>query len=250
MDINHVINEEMIIIGDKVDVVSHAGEVFRTMIEDKLESGLFLAGVPNRKGVFMHVDQDDDLYLVFYRETGRYIAHMKVVAIEKRGAIRYMWLVQKAEVQRNQRREAFRLQVSFEVQVYEIIEKSKQEPDPDDETSEEEVVPLEIINSRDISVTGISIITKKKYMLEENYQLNMHFNKAVSHIRQKQLIVDKTPGLQLTATVKRCIPWRTANTFNTGMKFYGMTDSMSDGLARYVLAEQQRQLKKRNMLDY
>ena len=76
---------EAIEIGDKVDIVTQSGQVYRTMIEDQVNNGPFLASVPNKKGTYMFVHQGDDIYLVFYRETGRYIAQMKVVALEKRG---------------------------------------------------------------------------------------------------------------------------------------------------------------------
>jgi len=32
------------------------------------------------------------------------------------------------------------------------------------------------------------------------------------------------------------------------MQFFGMTESMSEGVARYVLTEQQRQIKRRRLV--
>jgi len=244
MSLDKQIDEEIVVVGDKVDLVSQSGEVFRTMIEDRLENGPFLAGVPFNKNVYMHVAQDDDIYVVFYRPSGRFIAQMKVVALEKRGEIRYMWLIQKTRAQKNQRREAFRLPVDFEVQIFEYIE--------DDEKgityveNEVQATVLEVVHSRDISVTGIALITKREYELEEKCLLSLHMDRTSDNIRN--IPVNKTPALHLTATVKRCIPWRTGNTFNTGMHFFGMTESMSDGIAKYVLNEQQKQIKKRRRL--
>jgi len=245
MDLNKVIEEE-IVVGDKVDLVTQSGAVYRTMIEDRYNDGPFLAGVPNKKGVHMHVEQEDDIYLVFYRESGRYIAHMKVIGLEKRGEIRYMWLLQKTAAQKNQRREAFRLPVNFEVQIYEYMEDIEQGLTyvPDEVRS----LALEAVNSRDISVTGIALLTKKKYELEEKYLLSLHLGRTSAIVSGRVVSEDRTPALHITATVKRCIPWRTGNTFNTGMHFIGMTESMSDGIARYVLAEQQRQIKRRTRI--
>jgi len=239
-------DEEEIIIGDKVDLVTQSGDVYRTMIEDRFNDGPFLAGIPNKKGIFMHVAQDDDVYLVFYRDSGRYIAQMKVVALENRGELRYMWLIQKTQAQKNQRRNAFRLPVNFDVQIYDFTEEAEQGltfvPD------EVKATALEIVSSKDISVTGIALQTKKKYELEDKYMLSLHFHRNSESIRFRAVQNDTTPALHLTAIVKRCIPWRTGNTFNTGMHFFGMTESMSDGIAKYVLAEQQRQLKRKSML--
>jgi len=242
---NQILADEVIVIGDKVDMVTQKGAVYRTMIEDRLDNGPFLAGIPNRKGVHMDVYQGDDVYMVFYRESGRYIAQMKVVALENRGGIRYMWLIQKTMAQKNQRREAFRLPVSFEVQISEFREDFVQGLVVVTEEVNEEV--METVSSRDISVTGIALLTRRQYDLDACFLLSMHLGRSAVHLRDPQG-PDKAPALQISASVKRCIPWRTANTFNTGMHFFGMTESMSDGVARYVLAEQQRQIKRKRLL--
>jgi len=246
MDINTNIEEEEIVVGDKVDVVTKTGTVHRTMIEDRLASGPFLAGVPSTKGIHMPISEDDDIYMVFYRPSGRYIAQMKVIALESRGNVRYMWLIQKTKAQKNQRREAYRLPVNFEVQIFEYIEDIHKGLTyvPDEVKAE----ALEVSNCRDLSVTGIALLTSRKYELGENYLLSLHLDRP--HVSTgTRLATDKsTPALHLTATVRRCIPWRTTKTFNTGMQFFGMTESMSDGIAKYVLSEQQKQIKRRSRL--
>ena len=246
MELEKAVDDEIIIVGDKVDLVAQSGIVYRTMIEDRLGDGPFLAGVPNRKGVYMHVEQDDSLYLVFYRASGRYIAQMKVVAVEKRGEIRYMWMMQTTRAQKNQRREAFRLPVEFAVQIFEFTEDAEQGLKYVGDEADENV--LETVNCRDISVTGIALLTKRKYEFDEKYILSLHLDRTPASIRTKSL-KDSSPALHMTATVKRCIPWRTGNIFNTGMQFFGMTESMSDGIAKYVLNEQQKQIKRRRRLN-
>jgi len=243
---NQSLEEEEIVVGDKVDLVTRTGSVHRTMIEDKLDSGPFLAGVPSTRGVHMYVSENDDIYMVFYRPSGRYIAQMKVVALETRDGIRYMWLIQKTKAQKNQRREAYRLSVDFEVQIFEYneeIHKGLTYVSDEDKTE-----PLETGHSRDLSVTGIALLTKRKYELGENYLLSLHLDRTPASIRTRSTNDKSTPALHLTATVRRCIPWRTTNTFNTGMQFFGMTESMSDGIAKYVLNEQQKQIKRRRLI--
>jgi len=245
MAINQIADEEMIAVGDKVDLVTQSGTVYRTMIEDRLNDGPFLAGVPNRKGVHMQVEQGDDLYLVFYRASGRYIAHMNIVALEKRDEVRYMWMIQKTKAQRNQRREAYRLPVEFDVQIFEYMEDISQELT---EVADEVTVDsLESVSCRDLSVTGIALLTKKEYEFDEKYLLCLYMDRTPESIRNRSM-KDSAPGLYLAATVKRCIPWRATKTFNTGMQFFGMTESVSDDLARYVLSEQQKQIKRRRLL--
>jgi len=244
MDINQIQEEEeMILVGDKVDLVAQMDKVYRTMIEDKVENGLFLAGVPSRQGSLMQVEQDDDLYLVFYRETGRYIAQMKVIAIEKRGKIRYMWLAQKTPVQKNQRREAFRLPVSCDVEIFTYVEDAKQNIINVEEKVK--TIAFEAVSSRDISVTGIALLTKKEYDPEEKYTLKLHLKRENEGIKTN---IEKPAPVRITAEVKRCIPWRTSNKYDTGMQFFDLTKDMSESLARFVLVEQQRQIKKRRLL--
>jgi len=237
--------EEIIVVGDKVDIVTQSGQVYRTMIEDHVSNGPYLASVPNKKGVYMFVHQDDDVYLVFYRETGRYIAQMKVVALESQGEIRYMWLMQKTKAQKNQRRQAYRLLVDIDTKIFGY---------PDDLTkglmqaiNKDEEAALESVISRDISVTGIALLTRKKYELNDRYLLSLQMDRDEAGTRTTSSTV-KPPALHLTASVRRCAPWRTGNIFNTGMEFFGMTEAMSDGIAKYVLLEQQKQIKRRRRL--
>ena len=237
--------EEEILVGDRVDIVAPAGQVYRTMIEDRLDNGPFLVGIPSRKGVYMSVYDGDDIYLVFYRETGRYIAHMKVIALENRGSIRYMWLLQKTIAQKNQRREAFRLPVSFNVHIYDYAEEVEQSLIQN--TDDFGTVATEAVNSKDISVTGISMITRREYALNEKYILRMNLDLMLVEAWGIET-ADMDPVISLTASVKRCVPWRANKTYNTGMQFLGLTKNMSEGLARYVLDEQQRQIKRRRLL--
>ena len=239
------IEEEDIIVGDKVDIVTQSGQVYRTMIEDHVNNGPFLASVPDKKGVYMLVDQGDDVYLVFYRESGRYIAQMKVVALEKHGEIRYMWLLQKTKAQKNQRRQAYRLLVDIDTKIFEYAQDLRK--GLLQAMSDVENDALESVISRDISVTGIALLTRKKYELNDKYLLSLHMDTSDPGTRQASS-TERSPGLHLTASVKRCAPWRTGNIYNTGMEFFGMTEAMSDGIAKYVLFEQQKQIKRRRRL--
>lgn len=244
----------IIVIGDKIDIVVETGQVYRAMIEDRVEDGPFLVAIPSRKGIPMFVHQDDDIYLVFYRESGRYIAHMKVIALEKRGEIRYMWLLQKTVAQKNQRREAYRLPVSFSVQIYEIDLKKEERlvtgnpaeewekyvhgDNPDEEAR---AVALEQANSKDLSITGIALITQKQYNIDEKYILVMQIESSPESFLAKNTAPPQT--IELNASVRRSIPWRVSGKFDTGMQFFGMSKQVSEEIARFVLTEQQRQIR-------
>lgn len=243
-------SDAIIVVGDKVDLVVETGHVYRAMIEDRIENGPFLLAVPSLKGIPMMVHQDDDIYLVFYRESGRYIAQMKVIGFEKRGAVRYMWLLQKTLAQKNQRREAYRLPVSFSVSIYKYNETAY--PDfsdsmpVEDADSEARAVALETANSKDLSVTGIALITRTQYTLKEEYTIVMQLKSSSATARASKDAGKKAP-LRLTAAVRRCIPWRVSGKFNTGMQFMNVPQSTSEEIAKFVLTEQQRQIKMRRL---
>jgi len=240
---NQDINEELIVVGDKVDLVVPSAQVYRAMIEDRIEDGPFLLAIPSRKGIPMSVQQDDVIYLVFYRDSGRYIAQMQVIGLERRGEIRYMWLLQKTRAQRNQRRGAYRLPVSLSVQIYEYDEDIERGL-AGAESDEASAVSLEKADSRDLSITGIALITKKQYQIDDKCILVMKMQSSLTDIRSSRATVE-TQTIQTTATVKRSIPWRVSGKFNTGMHFFGMMQHTSEEIAQFVLAEQQRQMRMR-----
>ena len=244
--VSQVNEDEIIIVGDKIDIVTYQGIVYRSMIEDRLQGGQFLVGLPNRKGVFMNAVEGDDAYLVFYRESGRYIAQMRVIAFENRDNIRYMWLEQMTKAQKNQRRAAFRLPIEFEVRIFEEVETN--EPNQNNSIIKTQLNLLESAMSRDLSVTGAALLTKKEYQMGEEFLLELHFERTPVRVRTRSSHENSDNIMRLTAAVKRCIPWRTTKSFNTGMHFLAMTESKSDSLAKFVLNEQQKQIKRRRML--
>ena len=171
--------------------------------------------------------------MIFYRDTGRFIAKMNVVALEKRGEIRYMWLAQKTKAQRNQRREAFRVPVRMNVKVCEYTEEGKVEGGSPEEVK---IVPeLDSVDSRDISATGIAIMTKKEYNADEKFLLKLGFTDDKG----------KTQEFPVNAKVMRVTPWRDTKLYNVGLQFFGMPKNMNEKLSRHVLVEQQKDIKRK-----
>lgn len=241
--------ENILEIGDRVDIISKSGITYRTMIEDQHEKGPFLLGIPSSKGQNMPVEEGDDIYLVFYRESGRYIAQMKVVALERRGVVRYMWLLQKAVAKKNQRREAYRLPIMFDVEIRNHKEDEEKSIvggvifDDDDEEGN----VYETAVSKDLSITGVALITRNVYVFDLKYDLSMFFDRTPSSIRLKSA-PESAPPIEVTATVKRSVPWRDSKLFYTGMQFSGMTREFTESVTRFVLSEQQKQIRKNRLL--
>ncbi|MCL2248416.1 MAG: flagellar brake protein [Oscillospiraceae bacterium] len=251
------ITEDMLLVGDRVDIVSEDGQVYRSMIEDRLNDGPFLVSVPHRKGRYMYVSKDDVIYVVFYREGGRYIAQMKVLALEKRGAIRYMWLLQETRAQRNQRREAYRLPVSMGIVVYNYDEKftrlcedmpgEQEEEQEEDAFTVENLTVMETVLSRDISIKGVAISSKKTYTIGDKYIVGMDLENS-AEIIGGIVRMKKTPALILQSVVRRCVPMNENKINHVGLAFLDETKKVSEQIARFVLIEQQKQIKNQRRL--
>ena len=258
-----------IIVGEKVDLTNEDGRIYRTMIEDIYENGSCLIGVPSIGGIPMLLHINDGLDMVFYRETGRFIAPMRVEAIERRGEIRYAQLKQTGQVSREQRRGAFRLPARVKVLVCEytgVVEKHPYEDEadakPDDEaapgvkngdivsiaaqvaaaaqvaTPVAAPVTLEAVASKDISFTGIGLTTRKEYIPGDTYLLKLHLKDPM----------EKNP-LAVGAMVMRVFPGANIGTYHVGLRFVDLPRINNEIISKYVYAMQQRLLKQRRLSD-
>jgi len=251
-----MINDEKILLGDTVDLAGNKTALYRTKIEDLGPNGLFLAGIPRSGRVPMPLNPGEDIFLVFYRQSGRFIVRMNVVGLEKRGNVRYVWLCQKTKPYRNQRREAFRVPVSIKVRVRECPKQTV--PDETTVPAEainhagransaethnleyadiENLIVLEEAGSKDISVSGISFLTKREYETGGNLILEIFLNGNN----------DKRFHFITHATVKRCAPWRESGKNQAGLRFYGLSRSRRDFISKFVMEEQRRQLKQKGL---
>ena len=214
------------------------GIPYRTTIGSILKGGLLSAMVPGSGGIPMKIHLNDELALAFYRESGRYTTRVKVVNLEIRDDSRFMHLALLAEPEKDQRRKYYRLPVSLNVILCEYINHIEEDITMREELAE--AVALEIAGTKDISITGVALITKHGYVHGDKYILKLFFENKP---REKA-----TPFI-ICAEVIRSIPGRQNNSFQVGMRFFGQTQSMSEYLARYVLKQQQIQIMQRRLVE-
>jgi len=223
--------DDVIIVGDKVELAADKGRVYKTMIEDKTANGLFLAVMPSYGGLPMFIHEHDEVTIAFFRETGRYAAHMQVVGFEKKGEIRYVWLMLKSKPQQVQRRDAYRLAANIKVLICEYIDDMPYEPaDPRDNAG---ASVLESASSKDISATGIALSVKWVYQPGDKRLLRLHLNEQ------------EEGELPACAEVIRLLPEYKIGAHSIGMRFFGLDDNMREYLAKYVLAQQQEQIRQK-----
>jgi len=230
-----MIDDGVLVLGDMVDLAGHKNRMYRTKIEDVAPNGLFLIGVPRFGGTPMPIHVNDDVFVVYYRQTGRFIVRMGVVGFEKRGYVRYAWLFQKTEPYKDQRRETFRVPINLDVSVCELSEDTEAKAPEFDDV--ENVKVLEKVSSRDISVSGISFLTKGEYLVGDRRLLKVYIQSD-----------DANLPFVSTATVARYAPWRESGKNHAGLRFFGLTKNKSEYISRFVLEEQRRQLKQKRLV--
>ena len=226
-------NDEVIAIGDKVELVRDEGRVFKTMIEDMTGNGFFLAGVPSCSGIPMLIHIGDMLALYFSRESGKYATQMSVAGFEKRGEVRYVWLMQRTRPQIYQRRGAFRLPVDIKVLIceYEMDFENKLRT----QENVGETTLLETVGAKDISVTGTALEVRRDYKLSERLVLK-------PFLEDRSLI---SQPLVICAVVVRFVPEHHIGRNSVGVQFFGQARSTHELLSKYVLLQQQKQIRQR-----
>jgi c-di-GMP-binding flagellar brake protein YcgR len=227
----------IIVVGDKVELIGEKNRAYRTMIEEVTEKSLYLAGVPSQGGIPMLLHVNDIVPMVFYRESGRYVARMKVAGFEKVREVRYVLLLLTEEPQRDQRRGAFRLPARLKTLVCEYIDEiEKKLPIYTDIPG---TVTVDTIGSKDISVTGIALTTKRLYVPGEKYLLRLNLSESVE---------SATP-FYICAAVTRSLPGQVKDSFFVGMRYFGQTRTMNEALSKYVFTRQQKIIKQQRLVE-
>lgn len=231
-------NDDLITIGDKVELVKAGGRTYKTMIEDFTGNGFFLAGVPSSGGMPMTLRPGEELTLNFSRESGKYSAGVSVVGFEKRGEVRYAWLMQRSRPRIHQRREAFRLPAEIKVLIcgYEDEVEHKLRLNEDIDAAE----ILETVSSKDISVTGAALVVRRKYELAEKLLLK-------TYLSERQL--KQPPPFIICAKVVRLVPELYRGRNCVGIQFFGQTKGMHEYLSKYMLNQQQKQIRQRKRFE-
>jgi len=229
--------DDIIVLGDKVELVLDDNRVYKTKVEDLTDTGLFLVAVPSLGAMPARLYLNDRIIVGFYRQVGRFITTMEVVAFEKQREIQYVWLLQITQPFKQQRRDAYRLPISIGVQVCEYTDWIENElPLYGDE---DRGAIIENVNTIDISITGIALRSSRLYEHGEKYQLKIFF-------------ADRQEGAKpflICSEVMRCLPTRETHVSKIGMRFYAATRNRGDILSRYIFTQQQRLIKQRKLVD-
>ena len=226
-----------LVIGDKIDLTFNGRRFFKTMIGDIYDNGLILVSPPIYRGIAMQLQMFAEVYMVFYRESGRYAILTRVVAFEDKNGIRYTVLEQLSEPEKNQRREFYRLSDSVETFMYEYIDGIELSLEGREEVTD--AVKLAAARTKDISVMGTALVSKWECRLGERYLLKML-------LRGQR---DKTLPFLVCAEVRRAELSLESGVYNVGLMFIGLTKAKRDYLAKYILAQQQKKIVQKKLIE-
>jgi len=227
----------VLVLGDKIDITTDGRRFFKTSVGDIYKNGQVLIGPPTYRNTQMELHMFDEIYLVFYRDSGRYITQMRVVDFQTKDGVRYALLEQMIIPEKDQRREVYRLPLGLETLLCEYTDGIEMMLEMKDDIPDAEIITE--ARTRDISVTGTSLLTSRECCLGEKYLLKMYLDGG----RGK-----KTPFI-ICATVMRSEKSLKTDMFEIGMRFFGLTKTKSEYLSKYVLRQQQQIIVKRRLIE-
>jgi len=231
--------DKIIVIGDKVDLVSTDNDVpFRAKIEDVRQDGMYIASIPAAAGLTTLVRVDNEMLMIFYRESGRYSVRVKIVDFLEKDRIMVAALTLLSTPEKDQRRQYYRLSVRSDAVICEYIENIEEHLPQREDIAE--AIALENAGTKDVSITGVALITKNEYKPGEKYLLKLYLDETPR---------GRTKPLLICAEVMRTEYDRNKNTYRVGMNYFGQTKSMSEYLARYVFKQEQKQVMQRRLVE-
>ena len=232
---NDMAKDTDLLVGDKIDLTYNGRQFYKSMIGDIYDNGLVLVSPPIYRGITMQLLSD--VYLVFYRESGRYAILMRVAGFEEKAGIRYTILEQLSEPEKNQRRDFYRLPDSVEAFLYEYTDGIEFSLDGREDIAD--AVMLAAARTKDISLMGTALVSKWECRLGERYVLKM--------LLKGQR--DKTQPFLVCGEVRRAELSIESGIYNIGLQFIGITKEKRDYLSKYILAQQQKKIAQQKLVE-
>ena len=223
------------VIGDRIEIYRNPRIIYKSAIWDIMNGELYLVAIPSLGGTLMPLFVGDVLTLVFFREIGRYVMKVKVIGFHLENTIRIAVFEVAVPPIRDQQREYFRITINSTVTVYEMIDDDLE--DSRKVIDNNQAVLIESLVAADISVSGIAILSRKHYILEKKYLLDIFLND----------ITTEEPCLTMIAEVVRIIPTHRAGLNRIGMRFMSRTETTDDFLAKHLLQKQREQLAAKRL---
>ena len=223
--------------GDKLDISINDKKIYKTMVREAINSKLFVVVTPTLGGMPLLIHEGEAVNVAAYRERGKYEFLARARSVLKDGDLRLVLLERISLMSKKQRREYYRLPVRLKVLVC-GYEESVEEDLPS-HIDDAQVIALENIETKDISVTGLSIETKRKYNVGEKFLLSIHLGQDSKRVRP----------FYICAEVVRTEKLPYSGMDMVGFRFYYQSQDMSSRLTKFVISEQQKLIMKRRLIE-
>ena len=226
-------------VGDKVDITLDGKRFYKTTVGEVYQSGLVMIGAPIYRQTVLQLRLFDEVCMVYYRDSGRFLALMRVVDFLTKDGVRYSILEQTTESEKDQRREYYRLPTnSIETILCEYQDGLEMTLALRDEVYD--AVVLAEARARDISATGIGIVTTRwECKLGDAYLLKLYFDGFSG----------KSAPMLVCARVMRSELTPESGIYNVGMQFFGLVKSKSEYLRKYILSQQQKRILQKKLIE-
>ena len=223
--------------GDKIELYKTEQNRYKAVITEVINEKLILVPIPTAKLSPMQIKERDIVFVAYFRDRGRYVVETIAKDFVKRDDLIFVVLEQVRPPVAKQLREFFRVPVDVKVRVFKLVPRESDPPDtiPDEYGS----IEMETVGARDLSVTGLSIESSFEYKTGDKFMMIMHFNDKRTQI----------PPLTVFTEAMRVEADHVKEKYKVGMKFVGLTDTMSDQLAKYLLAVQQKQIIRKRLIE-
>ena len=232
-------NYATIVLGDKIDLTTDGRRFYKSRVDDVLRSGFLLISAPIYRASQMPLRIFDEVYIVFYRDSGRFICLARVVDFQEKNEVRYPLLEVLTEPEKDQRRESYRLPVSsVDTMLYEYTDGAEYSLSLTNDSGLAE--KLAEARASDISITGISIITTKwECKLGDKYLLKLYFDGFKG----------RTPPFLICGEVMRSELTPESGIYNVCMQFFGESKEKEEFLSRWILTQQQKRIVQRRLIE-
>ena len=230
-------NDLTLVIGEKIEITNDKMSYYKTNIGDMYSNGQILVGAPLYKGQVLRMRMDDEVDMAFYRESGRYSTKMRVVGFQRKDSVKYTMLEQLTAPEKNQRRDFYRLSTRSTAELYKYEYGAEVALVLKDTSNEAEFIAE--ARARDISVTGVALITKHECKLGEKYLMRLRLDGTW----------ERTKPFFICAKVVRSDYISESGMYDVGMNFFGLTRSRREFLTKYILGQQQKRILQRKLVE-
>ncbi|MDR0446858.1 MAG: flagellar brake protein [Oscillospiraceae bacterium] len=239
-------------IGDKVDIIFGKSPDYRTYIEDMEEDGALLrVSAPMEKERIVPIPSQQEVMLYFFRENGKFCITTRVREFRRYATGTSVMLEVLSEPRKEQRREFYRLAVSLTVEArYLPDDMLRSMPDALTrlyDVSAYDKAVLEMFSAaqyeqpsttRDISISGLSLRTTRKYMPGDRVALKVYLRWP--HGTNMPLIA--------IAEVRRVQLHTETRKYFVGLEFFGAF-SQRDLITKYIYEQQRRRIQQKRLVE-